>query len=120
MWVAILVYFCDCAYGQWLTRQCKLLFLSETKQKILNTDGYLKNQSPGLRRNLDHHVDICPRHQNVGRTNYHVIGRENLETLNLRQRERLKPMAELRLNSEIIGNFRNFEKFLGPLVEHQK
>ena len=28
-------------------------------------------------------------------------------------------MAELRLNSEIIGNFRNFEKFLGPLVEHQ-
>ena len=65
--------------------------LSETKQKILNTDGYLKNQSPGLRRNLDHHEDICPRRQNVGRTNYHVIGRKNLLTLNLRQRERLKP-----------------------------
>ena len=29
-------------------------------------------------------------------------------------------LAELRLDSEIIGNFRNFEKFLGPLVEHQK
>ena len=29
-------------------------------------------------------------------------------------------LAELRLNSEIIGNFRNFEKFFGHLVKHQK
>ena len=29
---------------------------------------------------------------------------------------KITSMAELRLNSEIIGNFRNFEKFLGPLV----
>ena len=30
------------------------------------------------------------------------------------------PMIELGPNSEIIGNFRIFKKFLGPRVEHQK